>query len=190
MGQGCRRSGSKASALPKSTGWPPGPATACWAPAGASSCRRWTRPSRTISDLRPSINHRRPALNQNARIDDAEHPPICLSWIDPGECVASEFVIETALGRMLEDEGLEPWPKPTGDKGLHLMRDSIQRSTTMRRELTPNRSRSASPQAYPTATRSPLRRESAPGASLSTICGMAAPEVPGRPGQGSRLRRR
>ena len=101
--------------------------------------------------------------------------------IDPGECVASEFVIETALGRMLEDEGLEPWPKPTGDKGLHLMRDSIQRSTTMRRELTPNRSRSASPQAYPTATRSPLRR--ACERIFIDYCGMAAPEVPGRPGR-------
>jgi bifunctional non-homologous end joining protein LigD len=43
--------------------------------------------------------------------------------LDPGEGVAWEFVIETALRlhRMLKDEGLEPWPKLTGGKGLHLM---------------------------------------------------------------------
>jgi bifunctional non-homologous end joining protein LigD len=43
--------------------------------------------------------------------------------LDPGEGIAWEFVIETALRlrRMLKDEGLEPWPKLTGGKGLHLM---------------------------------------------------------------------
>jgi bifunctional non-homologous end joining protein LigD len=43
--------------------------------------------------------------------------------LDPGEGVAWEFVIETALRlrRMLKAEGLEPWPKLTGGKGLHLM---------------------------------------------------------------------
>ena len=43
--------------------------------------------------------------------------------LDPGEGVAWEFVIETALRlrRMLEDEGLKPWPKLTGGEGLHLM---------------------------------------------------------------------
>ena len=43
--------------------------------------------------------------------------------LDPGEGVAWEFVIETALRlrAMLKDEGLEPWPKLTGSKGLHLM---------------------------------------------------------------------
>ena len=43
--------------------------------------------------------------------------------LDPGEGVAWELVIETALSlrRMLRNEGLEPWPKLTGGKGLHLM---------------------------------------------------------------------
>jgi bifunctional non-homologous end joining protein LigD len=43
--------------------------------------------------------------------------------LDPGEGVAWEFVIEAALQlrRMLKDEGLEPRPKLTGGKGLHLM---------------------------------------------------------------------
>jgi bifunctional non-homologous end joining protein LigD len=37
--------------------------------------------------------------------------------------VAWEFVIDTALRlhRILKAEGLEPWPKLTGGKGLHLM---------------------------------------------------------------------
>jgi bifunctional non-homologous end joining protein LigD len=41
---------------------------------------------------------------------------------DPGEGLAWEFVMETALmlRRMLKGEGLDPWPKLTGGKGLHL----------------------------------------------------------------------
>jgi bifunctional non-homologous end joining protein LigD len=59
----------------------------------------------------------------NARIDDIEHPDRLVFDLDPGEGVAWEFVIEAALRlrRMLKDEGLEPWPKLTGGKGLHLM---------------------------------------------------------------------
>jgi bifunctional non-homologous end joining protein LigD len=59
----------------------------------------------------------------NASIDDIEHPDVLVFDLDPGEGVAWEFVIETALRlrRMLKDEGLEPWPKLTGRKGLHLM---------------------------------------------------------------------
>jgi bifunctional non-homologous end joining protein LigD len=59
----------------------------------------------------------------NARIDDIEHPDMLVFDLDPGDGVAWEFVIETALmlRRMLKDEGLEPWPKLTGGKGLHLM---------------------------------------------------------------------
>jgi bifunctional non-homologous end joining protein LigD len=59
----------------------------------------------------------------NARIDDIEHPDMLVFDLDPGEGVAWEFVIDTALRlrRMLKDEGLEPWPKLTGGKGLHLM---------------------------------------------------------------------
>jgi bifunctional non-homologous end joining protein LigD len=59
----------------------------------------------------------------NARIDDIEHPDMLVFDLDPGEGVAWEFVIETAvrLRAMLKNEGLEPWPKLTGGKGLHLM---------------------------------------------------------------------
>jgi bifunctional non-homologous end joining protein LigD len=59
----------------------------------------------------------------NASVDDIEHPDMLVFDLDPGEGVAWEFVIETALRlrRMLEDEGLKPWPKLTGGKGLHLM---------------------------------------------------------------------
>ena len=59
----------------------------------------------------------------NASIDDIEHPDMLVFDLDPGEGVAWEFVIETALSlrRMLRNEGLEPWPKLTGGKGLHLM---------------------------------------------------------------------
>lgn len=43
--------------------------------------------------------------------------------LDRDEGVAWEFVFQTALRlrRMLEDEGLKPWPKLTGGKGVHLM---------------------------------------------------------------------
>jgi bifunctional non-homologous end joining protein LigD len=46
----------------------------------------------------------------NARIDDIEHPDMLVIDLDPGDGVAWEFVIETALllPRMLKDEGLEP----------------------------------------------------------------------------------
>ena len=59
----------------------------------------------------------------NASIDDIERPDMLVFDLDPGEGVAWDFVIETALRlrRMLQDEGLEPWPKLTGGKGLHLM---------------------------------------------------------------------
>jgi bifunctional non-homologous end joining protein LigD len=59
----------------------------------------------------------------NASIDDIEHPDMLVFDLDPDEGIAWEFVIETALRlrRMLKEEGLEPWPKLTGGKGLHLM---------------------------------------------------------------------
>jgi bifunctional non-homologous end joining protein LigD len=58
-----------------------------------------------------------------ASIDDIEHPDRLVFDLDPGEGVAWHFVIETALKlrRMLKEEGLAPWPKLTGGKGLHLM---------------------------------------------------------------------
>ena len=59
----------------------------------------------------------------NARIDDIERPDMLVFDLDPGEGVAWELVIDTALRlrRMLKAEGLEPWPKLTGGKGSHLM---------------------------------------------------------------------
>jgi bifunctional non-homologous end joining protein LigD len=59
----------------------------------------------------------------NACVDDIEHPDRLVFDLDPGEGVAWEFVVETAvrLRAMLKNEGLEPWPKLTGGKGLHLM---------------------------------------------------------------------
>jgi bifunctional non-homologous end joining protein LigD len=59
----------------------------------------------------------------NASIDDIEHPDLLVFDLDPGEDIPWEFVIDTALSLrlMLKDEGLEPWPKLTGGKGLHLM---------------------------------------------------------------------
>jgi bifunctional non-homologous end joining protein LigD len=59
----------------------------------------------------------------NASIDDIERPDMLVFDLDPGEGIDWEFVIETALTLrwMLQSEGLEPWPKLTGGKGLHLM---------------------------------------------------------------------
>jgi hypothetical protein len=59
----------------------------------------------------------------NTRIDGIEYPDVLVFDLDPGDGVAWEFVIETALRlrRMLKDEGLQPWPKLTGGKALHLM---------------------------------------------------------------------
>ena len=96
------RSRSKSAKAAKARGsgsmiWP---ASSGWSRSARSSCTRGTR-----------------------RIDDIEHPDMLVFDLDPGEGVAWEFVIETALRlrRMLKDEGLEPWPKLTGGKGLHLM---------------------------------------------------------------------
>ena len=58
-----------------------------------------------------------------ATIDDIEHPDMIVFDLDPGEGVEWEFVIETAL-RLREElraQGLEPWPKLTGGKGLHVV---------------------------------------------------------------------
>jgi bifunctional non-homologous end joining protein LigD len=59
----------------------------------------------------------------NAGVEDIEHPDRLVFDLDPGDGVAWEFVIETALSlrALLQAEGLKPWPKLTGGKGLHLM---------------------------------------------------------------------
>jgi bifunctional non-homologous end joining protein LigD len=58
-----------------------------------------------------------------ATVDDIELADTLVLDLDPGEGVAWDFVIETALRarRLLHGEGLAPWPKLTGGKGLHLM---------------------------------------------------------------------
>jgi bifunctional non-homologous end joining protein LigD len=59
----------------------------------------------------------------NATVDDIEHPDRLVFDLDPGEGIAWDFVIETALALrdLLDREGLPSWPKLTGGKGLHLM---------------------------------------------------------------------
>src|SRR5215204_804829 len=69
-----------------------------------------------------SLMMARPALltPQAAKI---EHPDRLVFDLDPGEGVPWEFVTETALKlrAMLQEEGLDSWPKVTGGKGVHLM---------------------------------------------------------------------
>jgi bifunctional non-homologous end joining protein LigD len=58
-----------------------------------------------------------------ATVDDIEWPDTLVFDLDPGEGVEWEFVTQTALRLrdLLRGEGLEPWPKTTGGKGLHVM---------------------------------------------------------------------
>jgi bifunctional non-homologous end joining protein LigD len=58
-----------------------------------------------------------------ATVDDIEHPDLLVFDLDPGAGVAWQFVIESAvrLRKLLQDDGLDSWPKTTGGKGLHLM---------------------------------------------------------------------
>jgi bifunctional non-homologous end joining protein LigD len=59
----------------------------------------------------------------NATVDDFEHADMLVFDLDPGTGISWSFVVETAfnLRALLEDEGLQPWPKLTGGKGLHLV---------------------------------------------------------------------
>ena len=58
-----------------------------------------------------------------ATVDNIERPDTLVFDLDPGEGVEWPFVTETAirLREVLSGEGLEPWPKVTGGKGLHVM---------------------------------------------------------------------
>jgi bifunctional non-homologous end joining protein LigD len=58
-----------------------------------------------------------------ATVDDIEHPDRLVFDLDPGEGIAWEFVLDTALQLrgILQEEGLDSWPKLTGGKGAHLM---------------------------------------------------------------------
>jgi bifunctional non-homologous end joining protein LigD len=59
----------------------------------------------------------------NATVDNIELADTMVFDLDPGEGVAYDFVIETALRLRdhLEDEGYSCWPKLSGGKGVHLM---------------------------------------------------------------------
>jgi bifunctional non-homologous end joining protein LigD len=59
----------------------------------------------------------------NATVDDLEHPDMLVLDLDPGEGVAWELVTQAALQlrNIIDEEGLESWPKLTGGKGIHLM---------------------------------------------------------------------
>jgi bifunctional non-homologous end joining protein LigD len=115
----------------------------------------------------------------NASIDDIEHAGMFVFDLDPGEGVAWEFVIETALKlrRMPRDEGLEPWPKLTGGQGLHLRApldrtiDHDQARAYAKRIA--QRLAATAPDRYTISS----DREGAPGAS-SSIIGTAAARRP------------
>jgi bifunctional non-homologous end joining protein LigD len=59
----------------------------------------------------------------NATVEDFEHPDQLVVDLDPGEGVSWPWTIEAALRmrELMEHEGLDPWPKLTGGKGVHLM---------------------------------------------------------------------
>lgn len=59
----------------------------------------------------------------NATVDKIELADTMVFDLDPGEGIAYDIVIETALRlrQRLEDEGYSCWPKLSGGKGIHLM---------------------------------------------------------------------
>ncbi|SFJ60410.1 DNA ligase D [Bradyrhizobium sp. Gha] len=59
----------------------------------------------------------------NARVEDFEHADRVVIDLDPGEGVEWQEVADTALElrALMKREGLDPWPKLTGGKGVHLM---------------------------------------------------------------------
>jgi bifunctional non-homologous end joining protein LigD len=59
----------------------------------------------------------------NSTVDDLEHPDTLVFDLDPGEGVAWDFVVDSALAlrELLASQSLHCWPKLTGGKGVHLM---------------------------------------------------------------------
>jgi bifunctional non-homologous end joining protein LigD len=57
------------------------------------------------------------------RIDDVAHPDMLVFNLKPGPDTPQELVVATALAlrRVLRDEGCDPWPKTTGEVGVHVM---------------------------------------------------------------------
>jgi bifunctional non-homologous end joining protein LigD len=78
-----------------------------------------------------------------AMVDDIEHPDRLIFDLDPGPGIAWEFVVDTALRlrTMLEGEGLRPWPKLTGGKGLLI--SSVRADREVSRPFPPNRRQAA-----------------------------------------------
>jgi bifunctional non-homologous end joining protein LigD len=58
-----------------------------------------------------------------ATVDDIDHPDMLVLDIDPGEEIEWAAVTDTALTlkAAFESEGLKPWPKLSGSKGIHVM---------------------------------------------------------------------
>jgi hypothetical protein len=104
-----------------------------------------------------------------ATVDDIENADMLVFDLDPGQGVAWEFVFETAfhMRTLLEDEGLEPWPKLTGGKGLHLVAPLSRKLTP--RMLTRASSRSGSPAPIRIATSPRPRSHEDQAGSLSII---------------------
>ena len=59
----------------------------------------------------------------NATVDDIEKADQVVIDLDPGDGIDLAFVVETALRvrELMEDIGLQPWPKVTGGKGYHIV---------------------------------------------------------------------
>ena len=59
----------------------------------------------------------------NATVRDFEHADSIVIDLDPGEGVEWQAVVEAALRtrELMQAEGLKPWPKLTGGKGIHLV---------------------------------------------------------------------
>jgi bifunctional non-homologous end joining protein LigD len=59
----------------------------------------------------------------NATVDDIELADRLVIDLDPGEGIAWDAIVETALRMraLMRKEGFDPWPKLTGGKGIHLM---------------------------------------------------------------------
>ena len=132
-----------------------------------------------------------------ATVDDIEHPDLLVFDLDPGAGVAWEFVIESALRlrKLLQDEGLDSWPKTTGGKGLHLMVPIERDISHDAARLYASDWRNAWKRRTPPVTRPRPRRQSATSASISIICATDAARrrsapIPRALGRASRSPRR
>jgi bifunctional non-homologous end joining protein LigD len=67
----------------------------------------------------------------NATVDDIEKADQVVIDLDPGDGIDLAFVVETALRvrELMEDIGLQPWPKVTGGKGYHIVAPLPERMT-------------------------------------------------------------